>query len=216
MKIFLLLFALIIFFVNSNSCFAEEIDCNSNGLFDEVWIPEKDLVCRIKNLLNVDDELASLYRQDIGDETDSKIAQEKQEFLSQLEEEIRNFKKEKDVLEGIEISEEVVNKEVTNKNDSKEEKQNLTIFISIIVLIIGSLAWNKFIRRRCPECKSTKYILEKKTELDRFRQAKEVSELTASGKNKTTHVQVTYAINKYDYKCNVCGNFWSEEIREEK
>lgn len=214
MKIFLLLFVFINLLTNSKFCFAEEIDCNSHGLFDEVLIPQKDLVCGIKNFLNVDDELASLYRQNIGDETDSKIAQEKQEFLSQLEEEIKNLKKEKDVLEGVENSNDVVNK--IDSNDSKEEKQNITIFVSISVLMIGGLIWNKFIRRRCPECKSTKYVLEKKTELDRFRQAKEVSERTASGKNKTTHVQVTYAINKYDYKCNVCGNLWSEEIREEK
>lgn len=101
-------------------------------------------------------------------------------------------------------------------NSKNEEKQNTTIFIVITALIISGLIWNKFIRRRCPGCKSTKYILENKTELDRFRQAKEVSERTASGKTKTTHVQVTYAINQYDYKCDVCGTLWSEKRKEEK
>lgn len=122
----------------------------------------------------------------------------------------------KSIQQTVKSSTEITSDDSSVVNSKNEENQNTTIFIVITALIISCWIWNKFIRRRCPGCKSTKYNLENKTELDRFRQAKEVSERTASGKTKTTHVQVTYAINQYDYKCDVCGTLWSEKRKEEK
>ena len=103
-----------------------------------------------------------------------------------------------------------------DNNRKADEEKNEQIFFAIVAFTVIGWVWNKFFRRRCPECKSTKYSIISKKELDRYRQAKEVTERTSNGRTKTRHIQVTYVINKYDFICDNCGKPWSEEIREEK
>jgi hypothetical protein len=76
--------------------------------------------------------------------------------------------------------------------------------------------WNKFIRRRCPQCKSTKYNFLGEKEIDRWLGTKQVTEKLASGKTKTRTVNTTFIKIQRFFKCNDCGHDWSEISKEEK
>jgi len=76
--------------------------------------------------------------------------------------------------------------------------------------------WNKFIRRRCPQCRSTVYNLMGENEVDRWLGTKQVTEKLASGKTETRSINTTFVKIQRLYKCNDCGHVWSEISKEEK
>lgn len=90
----------------------------------------------------------------------------------------------------------------------------LLIFLLALAAALAGWIWHKFLRTRCPKCKSTSFDTVNVTETDRFRGTKQVSEKTSRGTN-TRHVQTTYAIKLYEYRCKDCQQEWSKERKEE-
>ena len=90
----------------------------------------------------------------------------------------------------------------------------LQISLVVVAAALAGWIWNKFIRARCPKCKSTAFDTVNVTETDRFKGTKEVREKTSRGTN-TRHVQTTYAKNLYEYRCKSCQHEWSVERKEE-
>ncbi len=100
-------------------------------------------------------------------------------------------------------------------NKQAEGKRNLYILLAAIAAVIGGFIWNRFIRNRCPHCKSTKYQRVGMEEIDRWRGTKQVTERTAHGKTKTRHVQATYVLMHFAYQCQACQGEWEKERQEE-
>jgi len=96
-----------------------------------------------------------------------------------------------------------------------ELKYWVIICALLVVLFIGFIIWNSFIRRRCPKCRATKYTLVERIELDRWIGTKKVTEGHGE-RQKTKHVNVTYVENEYHFNCNICNHSWTETIKEEK
>jgi len=89
-------------------------------------------------------------------------------------------------------------------------------FYAMLVGIPSAWIWNKFIRLRCPQCKTVKPSLLNEEELDSWRGTKSVSERLGSGKTRTRHVSTTYAKVKRTYECTACRNVWDVVKKEEK
>lgn len=96
------------------------------------------------------------------------------------------------------------------------DKMMTVLFWLAVIGVIGAAVfiWHKFFRLRCPECKATSPEIISKTETDRWRGTKQVSEKNTRGTN-TRHVQTTYVKNLYEYRCKTCGHVWQEEKTEE-
>jgi len=84
-----------------------------------------------------------------------------------------------------------------------------------IVLIVGAIilaiwVWNKFIRNRCTECKSTNY---QETDKKHLKSWKKREKTGTSGGNP---VYTTKQYDKYlvNYKCNDCNNTWQKDEEE--
>ncbi len=105
------------------------------------------------------------------------------------------------------------NDEVKNKKGADSDSSKWIWFLGTP---IGAWFWNKFLRKRCPSCKSTNFSVLNAEELDRWRQAKKVTERTSTGKTREKHVQVTYVKIRRKYECNECKHLWSEITSEEK
>jgi len=98
--------------------------------------------------------------------------------------------------------------------EKRNQQQNLWILAAIAALVIGGWCWNKFVRNRCPSCKSTSYDTISREETDRWRGTKQVTEKHSRGKN-TRHVQTTYVTMHYVFCCKACRHEWSKDRKEE-
>jgi multidrug efflux pump subunit AcrA (membrane-fusion protein) len=140
----------------------------------------------------------------------------------QVEQAKRNADAENEVRQQREIAARQQQVEQTKRNAEAETERraevkksnNLWILGIIIAVAFSGWFWNKFIRNRCPSCKSTGYNTVNVTETDRFRGTKEVTEMHSRGTN-TRHVQVTYVHKLYHFKCKACQHEWEKERREE-
>ena len=102
---------------------------------------------------------------------------------------------------------------VEYKSD-EEKKNNLSLFFGVIVAAAAGWIWNKFIRLRCPRCKSTNPNVLSISEIDRWRGTKKVVDTHSRGRN-TRHVSTTYVKNQYHYKCRDCNHEWQITKKEE-
>lgn len=97
-----------------------------------------------------------------------------------------------------------------------EQSRNDKLWIGggILVAIFAAWFWNKFIRNRCPQCKSTNYDTTSVDETDRWRGTKKVTEQHSRG-SRTRHVSATYVKKLYAYRCRDCQTEWTAEKKEE-
>ncbi len=96
----------------------------------------------------------------------------------------------------------------------REKSRNLLIVLGLIAASVGGWGWNKFIRNRCPNCKSTSCERTNVEETNRWVGSKQVTEKHSRGTN-TRHVRATYVTNLYEYRCKACQNTWTKERKEE-
>ena len=75
--------------------------------------------------------------------------------------------------------------------------------------------WNTFIRRRCPECRSSEYSFNGSEEIDRWVGSKKVREKVGKDTYADRHVTTTFAKIRSDFQCLKCGNSWSEAVKQE-
>ena len=97
----------------------------------------------------------------------------------------------------------------------RSRNEKLWIAGGILVAILAAWYWNKFIRNRCPKCKSTDFDTTDVLEVDRWRGTKKVTETHSRG-SRTRHVSTTFVKNVYSYRCRSCQTEWAIEKREEK
>ena len=107
-----------------------------------------------------------------------------------------------------------------------ESSRNHKLWIGggILAAILAAWYWNKFIRNRCPKCKSTDLDTTDISEVDRWRGTKAVTKTVhrpggirgQSYKDVTKHVGVTFVKNVYSYRCRACQTERAIEKREEK
>ena len=97
-----------------------------------------------------------------------------------------------------------------------ERSRNDKLWIGggILAAIFAAWFWNKFIRNRCPKCKSTDYDTTSVDETDRWRGTKKVTEQHSRG-SRTRHVSATYVKKLYSYRCRACQTEWAVEKKEE-
>jgi uncharacterized protein len=112
-----------------------------------------------------------------------------------------------------EIAQAQAERQQAQQKDDRE--RNLWILGAIVVLVLGGWIWNKFVRNRCPECKSTKYDVTGRQELDRWTGTKQVTEKHSRGTN-TRHVRTTYVMMQYAFRCKACQHEWVKDRKEEK
>lgn len=98
---------------------------------------------------------------------------------------------------------------------SKKDKALFYLYASI-ALVIGSIVWHKFIRRRCPKCNAVSPDLIKEVELESWLGTKKVSEKLANGKTKEKIVNTTFSKIESTYKCEECNHTWIEHTKREK
>lgn len=107
-----------------------------------------------------------------------------------------------------------------------ERSRNDKLWIGggILAAILAAWCWNKFIRNRCPKCKSTDFDTTDVSEVDRWRGTKAITKTVhrpggirgQSYKDVTKHVGVTFVKNVYSYRCRACQTEWAIEKKEEK
>lgn len=97
----------------------------------------------------------------------------------------------------------------------RSRNEKLWIAGGILVAILAAWFWNKFIRNRCPKCKSTDFDTTDVSEVDRWRGTKKVTETHSRG-SRTRHVSTTFVKNVYSYRCRSCQTEWAIEKKEEK
>lgn len=100
------------------------------------------------------------------------------------------------------------------RRQEQDERNILLAALAAIAAAIGGWFWNKFIRNRCPKCKSTDYDTTKVSEVDRWRGSKKVTEQHSRG-NRTRYISVTYVKKVYNYRCNSCQAGWQVSAKEE-
>ena len=94
------------------------------------------------------------------------------------------------------------------------QQRNLWIVVGMIAAAVAAWGWNRFIRNRCPKCKSTSINLVNEQEIDRWRGSKRVTETHSRGTN-TRHVSATYVRTQFDYRCKHCHQEWTKTRQEE-
>lgn len=104
--------------------------------------------------------------------------------------------------------------EAQRQAERASRHNNLLLLGFIVILVGGGWGWNKFVRNRCPNCKSAGYDTISREEVDRWRGTKQVTETHSRGKN-TRHVQTTYTMMHYVFRCKSCRHEWSKERKEE-
>lgn len=108
--------------------------------------------------------------------------------------------------------------EVREKYEKEQEEKNKNSgigFLFIIVILGGSFfVWQKFIRRKCKNCKSLNYQLIDEEEIDRWMGDKQVPVKNSKGEViRQESITVTYAKIKNTYECSDCHYQW-EEIKQ--
>lgn len=96
----------------------------------------------------------------------------------------------------------------------RDKSDNLWALFWVVAAVLGGWYWNKAIRNRCPNCKSTSFDRTNETETDRWRGTKQVTEKHSRGSN-TRHVQTTYVMKQFEYCCKNCQHEWMKERQEE-
>lgn len=110
------------------------------------------------------------------------------------------------------------------RQNERSRNEKLWIAGGILVAILAAWYWNKFMRNRCPKCKSTDFDATDVSEVDRWRGTKAVTKTVhrpggirgQSYKDVTKHVGVTFVKNVYSYRCRACQTEWAVEKKEEK
>ena len=110
------------------------------------------------------------------------------------------------------------------RQTERSRNDKLWIGGGILAAILAAWYWNKFIRNRCPKCKSTDFDTTDVSEVDRWRGTKAVTKTVhrpggirgQSYKDVTKHVEVTFVKNVYSYRCRACQTEWAIEKKEEK
>ena len=105
--------------------------------------------------------------------------------------------------------------EKSRQEKSKKDKALFYLYAAI-ALVIGSIVWHKFIRRRCPKCNAVSPDLIKEVELESWLGTKKVSEKLANGKTKEKIVNTTFSKVESTYKCEECNHTWIEHTKREK
>ena len=143
-----------------------------------------------------------------------KIAEEKRQAEEQQQRQIEAERQKQ--AEQQRRSEEQKQRELEAQRQAERKSQQDNLFLlGFIVILIGSgWGWNKFVRNRCPNCKSAGYDTISREEVDRWRGTKQVTETHSRGTN-TRHVQTTYAMMHYVFRCKACRHEWSKERKEE-
>ena len=104
-------------------------------------------------------------------------------------------------------------KQIASDQESRNQR-NIWIALAVAGGAIYAWYWNKFVRARCPKCKSTNFEITDAAETDRWRGTKKVTEQNSRG-SKTRHVQTTFVKKLYEYRCQACNNEWTEVRKEE-
>jgi len=97
--------------------------------------------------------------------------------------------------------------------ENYEEKELWLYGISIFWFLLAY--WNTIIRRRCPKCKSVKYIFNGAEEVDRWVGSKKVREKVGKDTYANRSVPTTYVKMKKSFQCSACNNPWSETVKQE-
>lgn len=100
------------------------------------------------------------------------------------------------------------------REENNRRNQIGFLFLLVVGGVVALIVWNKFIRKRCPRCRSLNFVVDSVSEVDRFRGYTMVKERHSKGVN-TRAVSTMIAKNEYDYSCEDCGHKWSETKREE-
>lgn len=102
-------------------------------------------------------------------------------------------------------------------------KTKLEIAGLLFAAALAAWLWNRFLRNRCPQCRSTQYDTTSVEEVDRWRGTRAVTKTVhrpggirgASFKDVTKHIATTYVKKKYSYRCRECHTAWAVERKEE-
>ncbi len=122
-----------------------------------------------------------------------------------------------DVEEDVRIDK--INQEEKGGQEAKETQKDESIksTVYLVLIVLGSaLFWHKFIRRRCPSCKTVSPELINKQDLESWLGTKEVSEDLGNGKIRKKVLNTTFAKVQRTYECMACGKKWNEVNKEEK
>lgn len=103
--------------------------------------------------------------------------------------------------------------EVQRKAD-EQKSNNLWIVLGALVVFVGGWVWNRFVRNRCPNCKSSSFDRVNETEMDRWQGTKQITEKHSRGTN-TRHIRTTYVRKLFEYRCKSCRHEWTKERQEE-
>lgn len=104
--------------------------------------------------------------------------------------------------------------EVAVQQEAASGNQNLLVALAVVFVGAGTWYWSKFIRNRCPKCKSAGYDKVSVTETDRWVGNKTVHEKHSRGTN-TRNVRTTYVKKLYEFRCKSCQTTWSKERKED-
>ena len=96
----------------------------------------------------------------------------------------------------------------------RSHRNQLLTAAAVLAAVLAGWVWNKFVRNRCPKCKSTNIDTTDVSEVDRWRGSKKVTEQHSRG-SRTRHVSATYVKNVYSYRCRDCQTEWSAQKKEE-
>lgn len=117
------------------------------------------------------------------------------------------------------------NAEIEVQRKVERSRNDKLWFVGVgLAAILAAWYWNRFMRNRCPNCKSTDYETTNVAEVDRWRGTKAVAKTVhrrggirgQSYKDVTQNVGVTFVTNQYTCRCRACQTEWTFEKKEEK
>ena len=156
---------------------------------------------------------AGLSREKVRADDAQRLAQERQR---QVEEANRQQQEKAKAAQGETRAPDSssTNQKPFTRQAGSDNGTNLQIFLLVVAAALAGWAWNKFLRTRCPKCKSTTFDTAVVSESAPFKGTKQVSEKNSRGTN-TRHVQTTYVIRRYAHRCKSCQHEWFEEQKVE-
>ena len=210
----------------SNASFSAGFDCEKATTYVEKTI------CSSQQLSSKDDQLYDFYERAKNDPNQKGVMIEIRKWLknernkcdteSCIEDAYDNFLPK--IEESLNANDEMSNKNLVAGNSQDKRLDNNSNNTGNAnfpwwLLMFGPLGvwiWNKFLRKKCPNCKSKSFNCINAQELDRWRQAVKVREKLSNGKSRERHVQKTYVKIERDDQCTKCNHLWSEITKEEK
>ena len=113
-----------------------------------------------------------------------------------------------------------IKKEINSKAKSSKSKTDsgMNYFYFFGAFILYGVIWHFFLRRRCPECRSTEFREEDREILDKY---SETRSRTVRGTRNNRRFKKIYEwevrITVYDvtFNCLACDKLWIEEVKEE-